>query len=109
MEVLVEIADWLTETAAAVGAQSLEQGRIVFAPGPLFALIGKERRFLSPIWLDTKAKNISFDPRNGAINGTAAQGADRTELQELLGRFSANAQHLLRGLCPTYQDSVVLG
>lgn len=82
--------------------QALEGGKIVFLPHLAFDLSARERRFLDPLASDGKAKNISFDPRTGAVGGTSLAGQDREDLAALLRRFGQAAEALLAGLFPDY-------
>jgi hypothetical protein len=58
---------------------------------------------------DGKAKNISFDPRTGAIGGASLAGEDRDDLAALLRRFGNAAQALLAGLFPDYAAHLEMG
>jgi 3-deoxy-D-manno-oct-2-ulosonic acid (Kdo) hydroxylase len=112
MEVLFEVPSWEAGLPAETTAKriaALEQGQIITAHGVRFELTESENRFLSPDWLDGKAKNISFDPQTGIARGTNARGADRDELQRMLRRFSTRARDQMIALCPRYRDGVQLG
>jgi hypothetical protein len=81
---------------------ALERGKIVFLPHLSFELTAEESRFLDPGVSDGKAKNISFDPRTGAIGGASLAGGERDALSALLRRFGRDAEALLSGLFPDY-------
>jgi 3-deoxy-D-manno-oct-2-ulosonic acid (Kdo) hydroxylase len=88
---------------------ALERGKIVFLPHLGFALTAEERRFLDPRVSDGKAKNISFDPRTGAIGGASLAGGERDALAGLLRRFGGAAEGLLSGLFPDYAGQLARG
>jgi hypothetical protein len=82
--------------------RALESGKIVFLRHLAFDIRPAERRFFDPLLSDGKAKNISFDPRTGAVGGTRLAGHDREELAALLRRFGRETQALLVRLFPRY-------
>jgi 3-deoxy-D-manno-oct-2-ulosonic acid (Kdo) hydroxylase len=88
---------------------ALEAGKIVFLPHLAFELRAEERRFLDPRVSDGKAKNISFDPRTGALGGTSLAGGERAALAALLHRFGTAAEALLGGLFPGYAAQLERG
>jgi len=88
---------------------ALESGKIVFLPRLPFELTAEERRFLDPRVSDGKAKNISFDPRTGAIGGASLTGGERDALAALLRRFGRAAEGLLSGLFPDYAAQLEIG
>lgn len=81
---------------------ALERGKIVFLPRLAFDLTAEEQRFLDPRLSDGKHKNLSFDPRTGAIGGASVAGGERDALAALLRRFGRTAEGLLNGLFPGY-------
>jgi len=89
--------------------EALESGKIVFLPHLPFELTADEGRFLDPRVSDGKAKNISFDPRTGAIGGASLAGEDRDALAALLRRFGGAAEALLGGLFPDYAAHLKMG
>jgi hypothetical protein len=88
---------------------ALERGKIVFLPRLRFALTAEESRLLDPRVSDGKAKNISFDPRTGAIGGASLAGGERDALAGLLRRFGGAAEGLLSGLFPDYAGQLARG
>ena len=98
-------AHWDTphdDAAAARATQDLEAGRLLFLPRLKFDLTAGELRFLSPQWLDGKAKNISYDPSAAQIRHTSAQAADRAQLAAMMARYATQARALVTSLCPGY-------
>lgn len=107
MSPLTEIgtARWdapLDPAAAAGATRELEAGKVLFLPRLRFTLHDEEQRFLSPHWLEGKAKNVSFDPHADKIGHTSAQGADRAQLAAMIARYSRQAHALVLSLCPHY-------
>jgi hypothetical protein len=88
---------------------ALETGKVLLARGLHFELSQAERRFLSPACLDGKAKNVSYRPVTGALQGTSAAGADREDLLAMLKRFHDRSTELVKDLCPEYRDRLAAG
>ena len=82
--------------------RSLESGRVLYFPRLAFALKETERRFLSPGCSDGKAKNVSYDPRDGSIQGTSCKDQDRNDLAAIISRFATQARALIESLIPHY-------
>jgi hypothetical protein len=88
---------------------ALESGKVVCLADHTFEFAPSERRFLDPACSDGKAKNISFDPRTGAIGGAALSGGDCDALRRLLLRFGSEVRALVSGLFPRYAPHLELG
>ncbi|HXZ95508.1 MAG TPA: Kdo hydroxylase family protein [Burkholderiales bacterium] len=102
---LSEISDWHTIPDRQTGArmiQSLESGKVIYFPHLAFALQNTERRFLSPDCSDGKAKNVSYNPRDGSIQGTSCKDPDRGDLAAMISRFATQARALVESLFPHY-------
>jgi 3-deoxy-D-manno-oct-2-ulosonic acid (Kdo) hydroxylase len=109
---VVETARWdgsLDPTAADGATRELEAGKVIFLPRLRFTLHDEEQRFLSPLWLEGKAKNVSFDPLANKIGHTSAQGADRAQLAAMIARFARQAHGLVLSLCPHYGQQLRQG
>lgn len=89
------------QTAARM-IRSLESGKVLYFPHLAFALKETERRFLSPDRSDGKAKNVSYDPRNGSIQGTSCKDQDLNDLAVMISRFATQARALIESLFPHY-------
>lgn len=89
--------------------ESLEGGKVLYFPQLAFVLEDRERRFLSPAWVDGKSKNISFNPRTGELRGSPCTGDARRELTALLARYSARARHFMAELLPRYAPALEQG
>jgi hypothetical protein len=108
----LDFCDWSGDCPTvdrARALQALESGKIVFLPHLRFELTADEQRFLDPRISDGKAKNTSFDPRNGAIGGTSLASRDREALAALLLRFGTMAEALLGALFPDYAAHLEMG
>jgi hypothetical protein len=86
-------------------AHALERGSLLFFPHLPFAIADDERALFSPAILTT-SKNASFDPATGTVGGTTLDGDPRRRLQEMMARFSGQAERLVRSLVPRYRDEV---
>ncbi len=101
----LDITSWQGPFSAEIvarAADSLEAGKLLYAPQLPFELSEAERRFLSPECLDGKSKNVSFRPSSGALKGTRLQGTERNQLLAMLQRYYQHASGLLKALCPLY-------
>jgi hypothetical protein len=85
-------------------AHALEAGSVLVLPGVHFELSAAERRFLSPVWSDGRAKNISLD--GDALKGARGTPAERGDLAAMIGRFAASAAELVATLFPRYAPYV---
>ena len=87
----------------------LESGRVLFFPRLAFTLSAGERMFLDPACSDGRAKNISFDPLQQTLKGTALAGQGRARLQAMVARFSSRAHALVTRILPDYAISLRMG
>lgn len=81
-------------------ARAIEQGDVLALPRAPFPLQPGEHRFLSPLWSDGRAKNISFD--GAALKGAQGGAVDLAALAALVSRFAASAAALIGALFPRY-------
>jgi hypothetical protein len=88
------------DQARAVDA--LERGRLLYFLQLAFPLEPEERRFLSPTWSDGRAKNISFDPRQGSLKGTMVKGTDARALPAMMARYASATRQVLVSMLPQY-------
>jgi hypothetical protein len=114
MEIIepLEITSWqgpFSPGIVAKAADSLEMGKLLYAPRLPFELTEAERRFLSPDCLDGNSKNVSFRPDSGVLKGTRCQGPERDELLGMLQRYYNQASDLLKALCPGYANYLTPG
>ena len=99
--VRVPAAGWNPSLPTADGVAMLERGAVIFLPETAFDLSTVERAIFSPA-VAAGAKNVSFDPANGTLRGTALQGSERDVLRQTLDRFSRLARQLAERLLPSY-------
>lgn len=88
---------------------ALEAGKIIYFPTLNFALDETEQKYLSPFYLDPKAKNISFNQKKHELKGTACNPADQVRIADLLQRYAVAAEHLLHALMPKYSLDLQIG
>lgn len=90
---------------------ALENGKIVYFPNLSFEFSTDEQALLTPDVLSPGVKNISFNPKNGKIKGTAESEekllSSLTML--LMVRFFNNSRFLLNNIIPHYQGSLQIG
>jgi hypothetical protein len=114
MDVLekLEITSWSGPFAGDLTSRTvaaLETGKILFAPFLHFELSDAEKRFLSPIYLDRKSKNISYRPKTGVMQGSSAEGREGDDLLAMLRRYYESASALVAALCPLYREKITPG
>ncbi len=114
MDVLetLDIESWSGAFPAPVCARALdalESGRVAFLPRLAFAVEEQERQFLDPSCSDGKAKNISFNPRTGAVGGTSLSGDARGGLEHMLRRFATRSGELIKALLDDYAPHLQWG
>jgi hypothetical protein len=85
---------------------ALENGLVVYFPNLPFRLEASEQGLLSPSVADAKSKNVSLDPKSGAVKGTSAAEAERVKLQAMLGRFGSSSTQLMGELFPAYKKGL---
>lgn len=109
---ILEIDHLTDAVSAAAQARSLaviEEGGILFLPNLLYVLTNAEHRFLDPVILNGKAKNVSFHPTTRRCGGTGLTGKDRVELAAMMARFADWTLALVRALLPRYAPSLTRG
>jgi len=103
MLVTVEIAQWLPLLDEALRQQlawALELGKVLYFPQLSFELYDDELALLSPTLLSGERKNISLE--HGEVRGAGGPPETRRQLAQMMGRFSEQADQLVRGLFPRY-------
>lgn len=101
--------DPMTSELLSTTTSVLEEGLLLFLPRLVFDLSAEERRFLSPRYLATGAKNISFNANNHSIKGLNAHESEQAEVKALLARFASQAQTLIAQLFPNYVAHLKIG
>lgn len=103
------LARWDPQLSAAEQAAAtrvVESGGVLFFPRLGFALEPREERYLSPSWSGGRAKNISLDPRSGAVHGAHGSTEDLEGLASMISRFAHCARSLTRALFPAYREAL---
>lgn len=100
---VINITGWREAVDGATrdrAVHALERGAVLVFPRLGFDLAHDEIRFLNPAVSNGKAKNISFDPATGRLQGTSLRGADAAALAAMIERFGASATRLVGELLP---------
>lgn len=108
----LDLASWdgVAQTnMAGAAVEALEDGKVIYFPRLAFPLSTEERRFLTPETADARAKNISFDPRSGALKHAIGSPEDIAAIGRMIRRYSGRALALVRLLLPSYGDAIELG
>src|SRR5437773_2532463 len=105
--VSLDLTSWrpaLAPDAQQTAIRTLEGGGVLILPHLRFELSPDELRFLSPVWSDGRAKNISLD--GDALNGAHGLPADLAALALMIERFAGCARDLVTALFPRYAPYV---
>jgi hypothetical protein len=86
----------------------LEHGSVLLLPELVFDTAGYEAVMFADV-SDEGAKNVSYNPATGELKGTTAQGAEREQLTQIVARYAAWAESLVRELLPAYAASLQVG
>lgn len=101
----LQISSWspqVGQETCVLAIQALEHGLVLFLPRLAFELPEQERRFLSPEWSDSRAKNLNFEEAKDLLKGARGSSQELHGLQEMIKRFSRQARTLIAGLLPAY-------
>jgi hypothetical protein len=82
---------------------ALEAGKVLYFPNFGFQATAAERPLFTPDIRDPKSRNISLDP-SGRLKGAAGDEAATAALAGMIGRFRDQAEALLTGLVPRYNE-----
>ena len=85
---------------------ALEAGKVLFLPRLAFVPTAAEGARMSASVSDGRAKNVSLDPRTGALQGTTAESEERQQLQTMIERFATSATGFVRALLPRYSATL---
>src|SRR5690242_895924 len=110
MDVLtpLPLTNWSGPFAPAVqeaALTALEHGRVLLAGNLPFVLLQSELSLLSERISDEKAKNVSYDPATGVVQGASSDPQARDSLKAMMRRYADQAAALLGALVPRYQAS----
>lgn len=84
--------------------EAVEAAKLLLFPSLNFELQNNEKKFLSPDFIDPKAKNISYSLTTDQIKGVNSDLATTMELKKLLQRFATEALGLIKNLFPHYHS-----
>ena len=85
---------------------ALETGKVLYFPNLRFAIDGGETALLDPKLADPKRKNISLEPRGGALHGVVGDGVTQSAVRALVARYQTQARSLVDHLFPEYRDAL---
>jgi hypothetical protein len=88
---------------------SLEFGKVLYFPDLPFTLRESWAVSFSPMVADRRVKNISYDPKNGALKGTIAAQRELLRLREMIATFSETAARFVSDLLPSYAGRIERG
>lgn len=86
--------------------EALESGRVLVLPFLRFELAETEQRFLDPVSLGGRRKNISLDPQRGRLSNASLSKPDAAALAAMMQRFADATLRLVTGLLPPYASSL---
>jgi hypothetical protein len=87
---------------------ALEAGKVLYFPNFGFQAKADEKRLFTPDIRDPKSRNISLAP-SGELKGAAGDEAAQAALAGMIGRFRDQAEALLTGLVPRYNEHLRRG
>ena len=93
----------------ASAVESLESGKVLYFPRLAFELSRVEESFLTPAIADARAKNVSFDPKNGGLKGAVGGDADLAAIGTMMRRYYEYARALVATLLPRYAPALEIG
>jgi hypothetical protein len=88
---------------------ALENGRILYFPKLSFQLLEHEKEFLSPLFVDPKSKNISFNRHTDLLKCAKCSSEKFESLKKMLQRFSETAEKFIHQLLTPYSSALQLG
>jgi len=89
--------------------KDIEEGKVVFLPQLNFDLFPHEAKFLSPDCVDSKVKNVSYDPQTYVLRGSSCPEEDNLQLQGMMTRFAHKARALIDSFFPFYREGLQWG
>jgi hypothetical protein len=86
-----------------------ENGKILLFPTLPFTLTPTEKQFLSPVYADPKAKNISYHSGTDILRAAKCSDNEYTNLKAMLQRYSSYATTLVKHLLLPYAEDLRIG
>ncbi|MBS0359178.1 MAG: Kdo hydroxylase family protein [Proteobacteria bacterium] len=114
MENLKEImtTDWNADFSAELqkdAVHAIESEKILHFPNMPFTLSTEEKEFLSPIYADPNAKNVSYNRTTGLLRAAECSMEKHELLKKMMHRFSQHAENLVKHLLPAYANHLEVG
>jgi len=103
--VTLDLDNWRPQIAPELSehlAMSLEKGKVVCLPNMRFQVSAAEQKFLSPVWLSGKRKNISLE--GDSVRGANGSPEAMSGLAAMIRRYSEQATDLVTRLFPKYRE-----
>lgn len=88
---------------------ALEAGKVVLLPHLAFHLMPSELDLLDPAVSGGARKNISLDPKTGALGNTTLKGDAAAPLRAMMHRFGSAAMQFVQDLLPDYAAKIERG
>ncbi|PMS36942.1 3-deoxy-D-manno-octulosonic acid hydroxylase-like protein [Trinickia symbiotica] len=85
---------------------ALERGKVLYFPNLRFAIEGGEAALLDPALADPERKNISLEPKGGALRGVIGDADRQSAVRALVTRYQDRALSLVDGLFPEYRGKL---
>jgi hypothetical protein len=101
----LDIETWRPDIRPASSAElamALENGKVLCLAGLPFLLSGEEQRFLSPVWLSGKRKNISLE--GDQVRGARGPDDALSCMAAMIRRYADQATDLVTRLFPGYEN-----
>jgi hypothetical protein len=84
---------------------ALEAGKVLYFPSLGFQVRPEEKALLREDMLSPRARNVSLGA-DGVLKGAAGSAAEQAQLGAMVGRFRAQALHLIDALLPEYRGQL---
>ena len=89
-------------------ARLLEHGSVLLLPDLDFDIAGFEEVLFAEV-SEAGSKNVSYNPATRLLKGATAEGAARARLTEIVARYSAWSEAVVRELMPAYAADLQVG
>jgi hypothetical protein len=106
------VADWdaqFKEQEQKGALLDLESSKIIYCPQLSFKMALSEQALFVPYYINKRAKNISFNPKDCSLRGIKGDKKYITQIKSMLARFSQQAKTFMISLFPRYADALIVG
>lgn len=86
---------------------SLETGKVLYFPSLEFPLNQQELQFLTPVIVNPRSKNISYDLKRDALGGAIGTSSQKELLKAMLKRYALASRKFLDALIPHYKTHLI--